>query len=212
MAFNPFHKFRKHQKVMFAIMTIVAMFSFVLLSGVGTGGDMISALGHWFGRGSTGPAVADLYGKKVTLVDLRELSQQRQIANFFMSAATSAARDKRMEELRPSGNQPMTQDFLQRMFSDPEILQLQQRANMQPYFGGSEDECAEWLAGYVRAGARHIVLRLGSLDAHSKHLHATAEAVLPLLRSMTARSDKHLPQPPQQHGGKSRMDRPAEVD
>jgi alkanesulfonate monooxygenase SsuD/methylene tetrahydromethanopterin reductase-like flavin-dependent oxidoreductase (luciferase family) len=91
-------------------------------------------------------------------------------------------------------------------------LPVARMSELQPYFGGSEDECAEWLAGYVRAGARHIVLRLGSLDAHSKHLHATAEAVLPLLRSMTARSDKHLPQPPQQHGGKSRMDRPAEVD
>jgi hypothetical protein len=119
-------------------MTIVAMFSFVLISGVGSRGDFAD----WFsnlvgGRRSSGPEVGQVYGKKVTYKELRDLAQQRQMANFYMSAATSAARDKRMEELRPSGNQPMTQDFLQRMFSDPEIIQLQQRANMQPYFGGS---------------------------------------------------------------------------
>ncbi len=63
-------------------------------------------------------------------------------------------------------------------------LPLAKMSELQPYFGGSEDECAQWLAGYVRAGARHIVLRIGSFDAHSRHLRATAETVLPVLRSM----------------------------
>jgi alkanesulfonate monooxygenase SsuD/methylene tetrahydromethanopterin reductase-like flavin-dependent oxidoreductase (luciferase family) len=71
-------------------------------------------------------------------------------------------------------------DFSRRYYGLP----LAKMSELQPYFGGSENECAEWLAGYVRAGARHIVLRMGSFDALSKHLHATAKAVLPLLRSM----------------------------
>ena len=35
MAFNPFHSFRKHQKVIFAVMTIICMFVFVLQFGRG---------------------------------------------------------------------------------------------------------------------------------------------------------------------------------
>jgi alkanesulfonate monooxygenase SsuD/methylene tetrahydromethanopterin reductase-like flavin-dependent oxidoreductase (luciferase family) len=64
-------------------------------------------------------------------------------------------------------------------------LPLMKMSELQPYFGGPERECAEWLAGYVRAGARHIVLRIGSFDEYGKQLHATAETVLPMLRSLT---------------------------
>src|SRR5262249_179908 len=37
MAFNPFHGFRKHKKTIFAILTIICMFTFVLSGGFGRG-------------------------------------------------------------------------------------------------------------------------------------------------------------------------------
>src|SRR5690606_28365016 len=49
MAFNPFHSFRKHRKVYFAILTIVCMFVFVLSSGIGGGGDVFDQVATWFG-------------------------------------------------------------------------------------------------------------------------------------------------------------------
>ncbi|MGA5540491.1 LLM class flavin-dependent oxidoreductase [Mycobacterium sp. NPDC051198] len=49
----------------------------------------------------------------------------------------------------------------------------------QAFCGGSARECADWLAGYLDAGARHLVLRIGALDPHPQML---AAELLPLLR------------------------------
>ena len=38
---------------------------------------------------------------------------------------------------------------------------------------------AAWLADYLRAGARHVVVRIGALDANA-HLDALAAPLLPL--------------------------------
>jgi alkanesulfonate monooxygenase SsuD/methylene tetrahydromethanopterin reductase-like flavin-dependent oxidoreductase (luciferase family) len=54
---------------------------------------------------------------------------------------------------------------------------------VQAYGWGSAEHCVEWLAGYVRAGARHIVIRIGSLDPQSQ-LKDIAEVVLPALRAL----------------------------
>ena len=57
MAFNPFHRFRKHQKVFFAALTIVCMFVFVLQFGTG---DAIQRMLAWFGSGQRGVAFVRL--------------------------------------------------------------------------------------------------------------------------------------------------------
>jgi alkanesulfonate monooxygenase SsuD/methylene tetrahydromethanopterin reductase-like flavin-dependent oxidoreductase (luciferase family) len=54
-------------------------------------------------------------------------------------------------------------------------------SQIQAYGYGTAQECAEWLAGYVRAGARHIVIRVGTLDAAAQ-LKEIADALLPLTR------------------------------
>jgi alkanesulfonate monooxygenase SsuD/methylene tetrahydromethanopterin reductase-like flavin-dependent oxidoreductase (luciferase family) len=59
---------------------------------------------------------------------------------------------------------------------------LEQMAAIQAYCWGSPDECADWLAGYVRAGARHIVIRVGSLEPEAQ-LKEIAEVVLPAVRA-----------------------------
>lgn len=60
---------------------------------------------------------------------------------------------------------------------------LSSMATIQAYFGGTADDCLRWLGRYVTAGARHLVLRLGSTDA-GRQLELAAERLLPALRSM----------------------------
>ncbi|SDD18173.1 LLM class flavin-dependent oxidoreductase [Actinokineospora iranica] len=60
---------------------------------------------------------------------------------------------------------------------------LEIMSTFQAYGWGSADDCAEWLAGYIRAGARHIVVRIGSLDPGDQ-LDQLAEAVLPAVRAL----------------------------
>ena len=77
MAFNPFHAFRKHQKVFFAVLTIVCMFVFILQFG---SGDIFQRLlGH--GRQGKGDKVATLYGRDVYQSDLTRLGQIRSKVN-----------------------------------------------------------------------------------------------------------------------------------
>ncbi|WP_405166009.1 LLM class flavin-dependent oxidoreductase [Nocardia sp. NBC_01499] len=53
---------------------------------------------------------------------------------------------------------------------------------IQAYFGGTAEECADWLARYLDAGATTLILRLGSLNVH-RQLDLVAEKLLPALRS-----------------------------
>ncbi len=86
MAFNPFHSFRKHQKAIFAVLTIVCMFVFILSFGPG---DMFSR-----GRNARerGELVTTLYGRKVYQGDMSRLRNQRRIANAFMYVGDASAR------------------------------------------------------------------------------------------------------------------------
>ena len=59
---------------------------------------------------------------------------------------------------------------------------LEVMSQIQAVRGGSIEECVDWLAGYVEAGARHLVLRIGALDARAGVL---AEQLLPALRGIT---------------------------
>ncbi|MFI1919530.1 LLM class flavin-dependent oxidoreductase [Nocardia sp. NPDC020380] len=67
--------------------------------------------------------------------------------------------------------------YVQRYYRRP----LDQMATVQAYFGGSAEECTDWLHRYLDAGAEHLVLRLGTLDAQ-RQLDALAETP-PALRA-----------------------------
>lgn len=58
---------------------------------------------------------------------------------------------------------------------------LQEMAPIQASCAGSSQRCLEWLASYVQAGARHLVLRFGSVDSRHQ-LHLAADELLPALR------------------------------
>lgn len=59
---------------------------------------------------------------------------------------------------------------------------LEQMSAIQSYTHGSAEHCAERLAAYVREGARHLVVRIGSLDPQPQ-LKEIAEVLLPALRA-----------------------------
>jgi alkanesulfonate monooxygenase SsuD/methylene tetrahydromethanopterin reductase-like flavin-dependent oxidoreductase (luciferase family) len=69
------------------------------------------------------------------------------------------------------------EDYVQRYYR----RSLEMMSTFQAYGYGCVEDCVEWLARYVAAGARHIVLRIGSLDARDQ-LDLLAEEVLPALR------------------------------
>lgn len=82
MAFNPFNWFRKHQKVLFAGLTILVMFVFI--GQFGRGDIFERALG-WFGAGRAGgPVVTKLYGKAVRVRELDQLGRQRKLASDYL--------------------------------------------------------------------------------------------------------------------------------
>src|SRR5947208_13547791 len=87
MAFNPFHGFRKHSKVIFAILTIICMITFILSSGLGRG-DFFDWLVGLVGASSRqGEVVTTLYGDKVHESQLGERERLRRIASDFVASA-----------------------------------------------------------------------------------------------------------------------------
>jgi hypothetical protein len=84
MAFNPFHAFRKHQKVVFAALTIICMLTFVLASGVSGKGDFFGEIQRMVSGGRSGLDVAGMDGERFDAHQLLLLRQQRNLANQYM--------------------------------------------------------------------------------------------------------------------------------
>ncbi|MDN0197934.1 LLM class flavin-dependent oxidoreductase [Streptomyces sp. S.PNR 29] len=61
---------------------------------------------------------------------------------------------------------------------------LEQMAAVQAYAWGSAEECADALAAYVRSGARHLIIRIGSLQGEPQ-LKQIADVVLPRVKEMS---------------------------
>ena len=59
---------------------------------------------------------------------------------------------------------------------------LDEMHRFQGFFGGSPADCLRWLRSYTDAAARHLALRIGSLDIE-RQLRLLTEAVLPGLRA-----------------------------
>src|SRR6478736_1869867 len=93
MAFNPFHAFRKHQKVVFAALTIICMLTFVMAGGSFAGGDFFSELTRWVTGRSRTHEVATVYGRRISDRELQDLRRQRRLANAFMERAITQAQD-----------------------------------------------------------------------------------------------------------------------
>ncbi len=84
MAFNPFRRFRKHQKVFFAVMTIVCMITFVFSGSVPPAPIPSRTPCAGSAWPANGRRVLPLYGKKIYTDDLDKLRMHRQLANEFL--------------------------------------------------------------------------------------------------------------------------------
>src|SRR3954471_8558479 len=110
MAFNPFHSFRRYSKVVFAVLAIICMLTFVLSSGMGRG-DIFSQVTEAFGGGG-GNTVVTVHGKKIDAREFDTIQNQRRLAGEYMDAAVGAARGQldnrvRQEAERLGKDDPM---------------------------------------------------------------------------------------------------------
>jgi len=92
MAFNPFNIFRRNQRVIFAIVTVFVMFTFVLSSGLAGNADFFSWLPNWIGsKTNKGTSLFEIDGKRYYDRDLQDIRMQRVAANQYMSMAAGVA-------------------------------------------------------------------------------------------------------------------------
>ncbi|MBX9578963.1 MAG: hypothetical protein K2X87_01530 [Gemmataceae bacterium] len=88
MAYNPFNIFRRNQRAIFAVMTVLIMFMFVLSSGMAGKADFFNWFPEWLGsKGRKGEAVCSIDGSRVSTRDVAALRRQRVMASRFMEAA-----------------------------------------------------------------------------------------------------------------------------
>jgi hypothetical protein len=91
MAFNPFHRFRKNQKVWMAALVIMSMFSFIAIGSLPGMGDFLSFVTEMFGAEGRSPRAGTVYGQTIHAADLDRLQRQRLLAHWFMSIAVGEA-------------------------------------------------------------------------------------------------------------------------
>ncbi|MFQ3652053.1 MAG: hypothetical protein SNJ75_17175, partial [Gemmataceae bacterium] len=102
MAYNPFTWFRKNQKALFAVLTIIIMFVFTASFGAG---DVMHYINFWFATGrSSGPEVTPLGNRTVYASDVERVANQRELANRFLlmqlQSEQQAATDKLLNQLQ----------------------------------------------------------------------------------------------------------------
>jgi alkanesulfonate monooxygenase SsuD/methylene tetrahydromethanopterin reductase-like flavin-dependent oxidoreductase (luciferase family) len=64
-------------------------------------------------------------------------------------------------------------------------LPLEGMRQLQAFYAGGVEGCIRWLSEYISAGARHFVLRFGTLDDPSGMMGLAAGQLLPALRAQT---------------------------
>jgi hypothetical protein len=130
MAFNPFHRFRKHQKVIFAGLTILCMLTFVLAGAFGSrGGDFFGWLQGMVGSRSA-TAEATVYGKEYSGPDIGRLKVQRLIANQFMKAALETAHNNFFSELLSGTKYRDLRTKLAEEMRKVQLMQMMQSRNL----------------------------------------------------------------------------------
>jgi alkanesulfonate monooxygenase SsuD/methylene tetrahydromethanopterin reductase-like flavin-dependent oxidoreductase (luciferase family) len=100
----------------------------------------------------------------------------RLTAGLYVTVAIHPDRDAAVAQL---------DDYVTRYYGMP----LAMMQSLQAFFAGSAADCAAWLAGYLRAGARHVIVRIGSLEPEL-HAQAVADAVLPLRNGLRREKDE----------------------
>src|SRR5262245_19891567 len=168
MAFNPFHGFRKHQKVFMALLAIVCMFIFVLTGSSTLGWDFFNGIAQVFGMNRAGMApAATLYGKPVYPPDLGQLRIQREIANRFILQATLSSSESAIQRVQAGLTavqlEPQTQEqvknILQTSAFNRQIL--------------TNPQWAQYRQSFLGQAAQQYQMHLFTLDRIRQNLMAT---------------------------------------
>jgi hypothetical protein len=134
MAFNPFHAFRKHQKVLLASVTLLAMVSFILCSGVvGSKDVLFDFFANLFGGKARIPQVTKLYGKAVNTAEVADLLRERRLAQDALGRALYLASQEIRAKAQKVGDPKETDPDVQR--EREELFQQQQALSPPQYFG-----------------------------------------------------------------------------
>jgi hypothetical protein len=196
MAFNPFHVFRKHKKVLFAGLTIICMFTFVLSSGLGGRMDLFTELPRWLGfsggrekyiRNRQGKEI-ELYGSKVAIKDLEELRRQRtQACTYLQSAFTLAAMelDRRLTSAPPEEHQRLGM----------QIRRAQQMAGVWGIYQARATSLPEMLDFLIwRRQAERLGIELTDADVATELKRLTGAAVeIPTVVELARRGQSPVP-------------------
>ena len=140
MAYNPFNIFRRNQKVIFAIVTVFIMFTFVLSSGLGGGADFFDWLPGWISSKSRkGDVLATIDGTKIYDRDLSDARRNRVMANRFMNMAAGQSIGNLRSYVREQAGRvsPEHRQGIQQAAGLLNMLEDPQMARMALQFGGS---------------------------------------------------------------------------
>lgn len=142
------------------------------LAGSGTARVLGRAAGHYDGWLPFLPT-AEAYGEAWQRLDgLRAAAGRPADAVTPAFYATITVNDRAAEA------KAELEDYIQHYYG----RSLATMSAIQAYGWGTAEDCVRWLTGYVRAGARHIVLRIGSLEPQAQ-LKEIAATVLPAVRA-----------------------------
>ncbi len=123
MAYNPFDFFRKHQKVLFAVVTVIIMFVFVLQAGVSGGGDFFQAFPRWIAKFQThGEPMAVIDGGTVKASQVADVGGDRGLANGYMLQANTRSLAAAAAKARKEANAATTEDL--RKVLDRDVKQV----------------------------------------------------------------------------------------
>ncbi|MGL4554422.1 MAG: hypothetical protein ACRC33_24940, partial [Gemmataceae bacterium] len=149
MAYNPFNWFRKHQKTIFAFLTLMIMFVFIFQSG---SGDLFSQAMKYFGQSQqSGQEVATLNGRRVTEGELSKLAAQRKMASDFLVATIAREQGPALDgllnkKLKPADGKENPLFGLDRIANDL-MLSRRQRESIitQMRQGGSNPQMMQFI-------------------------------------------------------------------
>jgi hypothetical protein len=120
MAYNPFDFFRRNQKVFFGGLTILVMFMFILSFGQG---DFFSRFPQWVAKFQThGDVMAKIDGAAIKESQLRDVANERNLANGYMLAANAKSLDAAAKKARKEATAATSETLRQQLDQDVALI------------------------------------------------------------------------------------------
>lgn len=120
MAYNPFDFFRRNQKLFFGGLTILVMFMFILSFGQG---DFFQRFPQWLAKFQThGNPMAKIDGAEIKESQLRDVGNDRGLANAYMLAANARSLDATSKKAKKEATAATTETLRQQLDQDVALI------------------------------------------------------------------------------------------